>query len=340
MKASENGEPVKARSGKKGKDKEWLMYEEAVASFLKALSDEAIVTHNVMLPDSDTGRPRQRDVWIEAKVLGTFEVRILVSCKLWGRRVSSKDIDAFIGELASSGAQKGVIYASGGFSGPALEKAKVRGISCCKLCRGQPAEIPEVLTITYYYCRPMGQLVSRSAGVGGMGVKTFQELFDEEMGIEPGSSRLLDKVVEAYNSGMEESLVAAREAHGLPKPWSTTLSLETEGSGGSKGALTIEVRGQFKIWKSRIEGHEVEGTYNFTEKRFVGTERSPWINMWGQEPGPEWEAVLELPEEIEGAFGVIAMPADARAAFRKVLAGDVNEERAGEIGTRNGNKGL
>src|SRR4051794_21313108 len=103
---------------------DWEKFELAVATFCQALALNATVTHDVMIPDVDTGLPRQRDVWIEARICDHFVVKILVSCKRYSRKVDSQMLDAFIGELLSSGAHKGVIYSLVGFTRGALAKAK------------------------------------------------------------------------------------------------------------------------------------------------------------------------------------------------------------------------
>ncbi len=43
----------------------WKDYELAVARFIAAISTNARVTHDIQIPDRDTGLPRQRDVWVE-----------------------------------------------------------------------------------------------------------------------------------------------------------------------------------------------------------------------------------------------------------------------------------
>src|SRR5690606_22733487 len=91
-------------------DEDWRSFETAVAAFLAALDPKARVTHDVRLPDRHTGRSRQRDVIVETKFGAHLPLRILVSCKRHKRKLSSSDVDAFNGELQSSGAQKGVLY--------------------------------------------------------------------------------------------------------------------------------------------------------------------------------------------------------------------------------------
>ena len=42
----------------------WRQFEAAVADFIAAIGHGAKVTHDAKIPDSHTGFPRQRDVWI------------------------------------------------------------------------------------------------------------------------------------------------------------------------------------------------------------------------------------------------------------------------------------
>lgn len=137
---------------------EWRLFEEAVARFLSALDSSAHVVHNAAIPDTDIGDLRQRDVWIETKVLSHFDVKILVSCKKWGRKLDVQDVDAFIGEWKSSGAHIGVIYSFSAFTEPALRKAKTKGISCCRLISGNTPELPESIVIPSYCFLPRGSV--------------------------------------------------------------------------------------------------------------------------------------------------------------------------------------
>jgi hypothetical protein len=120
---------------KSTKTPRWKSFEIAVAQFASAMDPRAHVQWNVRTPDLDTGHPRQRDVWIKATLCGIFPITVLVSCKRHRRKLHEGDIDSFIGELGSSRANLGVIYSFRGFTTPALEKAKARGICCCRLYR-------------------------------------------------------------------------------------------------------------------------------------------------------------------------------------------------------------
>jgi hypothetical protein len=95
-------------------DPPWKLFERAVAQFVAALDPSAIVRHDVRLPDIDTGEPRQRDVWVEAKVCNHYPLKLLISCKHTASPIDSQDMDAFIGERRSAGADKGVMYSLSG----------------------------------------------------------------------------------------------------------------------------------------------------------------------------------------------------------------------------------
>ena len=123
-------------------DPKWKEFEKAVARFVGALDPKAKVNHDVKLPDFHTSKPRQRDVWIEAKVCNHFPINVLISCKRLKRKLNQKDIDAFNGELASSEARLGVLYSYSGFTVNAIEKAKRLGISCCRLFENKSPDIP------------------------------------------------------------------------------------------------------------------------------------------------------------------------------------------------------
>jgi len=103
---------------------EWKEFERAVADFVSALDKNTVVRHDVHRPDQDTGFNRQYDVWVDAKVCGIFNISVLISCKHKSRKLSVQDIDTFIGELHSTGANKGVLYSYSGFTQPAIEKAR------------------------------------------------------------------------------------------------------------------------------------------------------------------------------------------------------------------------
>ena len=70
---------------------DWERFEVAVAQFVAALDPTVTVLRNVRLPDRDTGKLRQRDVWIETKICNLFPVKVLISCKDWERKLHEGD---------------------------------------------------------------------------------------------------------------------------------------------------------------------------------------------------------------------------------------------------------
>ncbi|HEX4591843.1 MAG TPA: restriction endonuclease, partial [Gemmataceae bacterium] len=147
MSTNRRGSGARSRSkSASSKSPPWREFEKAVASFVASTDPRAKVTHNAFTPDGQTQRPRQRDVWVEGTI-GSFPLKILVSCKRYKRRLDEDHIDAFSGVVRNSGAHLGVLYSYSGFTEPAVEKAKKLqpAIECCRLFTYQPAELPEVL---------------------------------------------------------------------------------------------------------------------------------------------------------------------------------------------------
>jgi hypothetical protein len=70
------------------KDPEWEQFEKAVTDFVKALDQTANVQRDIRRPDVHTNRPRQLDVWIEAKVFNLYPIALLISCKLLKRKIN------------------------------------------------------------------------------------------------------------------------------------------------------------------------------------------------------------------------------------------------------------
>jgi Restriction endonuclease len=147
----------------------WQRFEVAVASFCAALDPSAKVSHNVKTPDRDTGTPRQRDVWIEARLCDHFPVKALVSCKRYKRKLNQQDMDTFLGELRSSQAQVGVLYSYSGFSKNAVSKGRAAGVSCCRLYADQPPDLPELISFASYFWRSRIELQLPAPPISGLG---------------------------------------------------------------------------------------------------------------------------------------------------------------------------
>ena len=263
--------------------KVWRAFEEAVAAFVQALSPEAVVTHDIKLPDLHTGRLRQRDVWIETSFAGHFRISILVSCKHKKAKLSQQDIDAFAGELMSSSAQKGVLYASSGFTKGALEKAERLGISCCVLLDNQPAPIPAVLSFPSF-CFNERYRLKLLGNTRPDGLSTVAELFEMYDG---SGRRPVDALVEGYEKFCSEQTFSSPVLADLP-----VGSIGVEISHPKLGApLTVILVTEWVGYQARTDAFLVSGSYSFTDKDFRGSVATPAVDMHSVHPGPGWELI-------------------------------------------------
>lgn len=262
---------------------EWKQFEKAVAAFCQALAPDAKVTHDLMVGDVDTGHPRQRDVWIEASLGGHFPIKILVSCKRYARKVNAQHLDAFIGELGSSGAHKGVIYSVSGFTKTALEKAGKRGISCCVLLAGQPPPIPEALIFEAYYFRERFRLIAK--GVTGDPDWTLLLNAQHDGGEDAPvpAYQALARHFAAELSALQEALVTMVLPH---RQVMLTLRAEDE-----SGPISLGIESSWSIYRARTEAWLVNGSYSFTDRDFKGSIATPAIDTWSIEPGEGWEQI-------------------------------------------------
>ena len=227
------------------KNPKWRQFEVAVASFISALDPHAKVTHDAMLPDMDTGTPRQRDIWIETKVFDHFPLKILVSCKRYSSKLNQQHIDAFVGELLSSGAQKGVIYSLSGFTEPALKKAQVKGISCCRLYQNEIPDLPESLLFDAYLLTPAVHFrpVVLEYSIGQP--ETINELLDLNL---PDSNRkisLLDLIEEKYYEQRKHIRSKARKTGDIPSDWTDSITIKDPRTGTK--LIVVEFGGSWNL---------------------------------------------------------------------------------------------
>ena len=302
--------------------KEWEQFEVAVEQFVAALDPRASVRRNVLVPDRDTGHSRQRDVWVETTVCNLFPVKILISCKDWAAKLDEGDIDAFIGELRSSGAHMGVIYASSGFTEPAIRKAQVVGISCYKLYSDEPPDIPGALLFQFYCC-----VQSYRFGLAGDDLQAWTDvslaaLFERNSPDDTAPNKLLDVLCRGFEEGGKESIKALTERSCVPPPWVQRVSFTDR-----VPPLHLSLEGKWRLYRSKLEASLLQGTYSFTENRFVGTSFTPWIDMKGEEPGPGWEVLNPETPEIQRGLVVVTLYAD----IRRTLTEDYSARKVGDF---------
>lgn len=262
----------------------WQDFERAVAALCQALAPDAKVTHDAKTFDVDIGSRRQRDVWIEALIGGHFPVKILVSCKRYARKVTVQQVDSFLGELGSSGANMGVIYSASGFTKDALAKAKARGISACVLLANQPPPIPAVLLFDAYFLDERIQLVA----TGLAGTIDWKALLN--------ANTLVDgemlPVHRALAAAFASDFPALKESVGK-KAIPVRVNMVTLAEADGVEPVRVGVQSQWAIFRARTEAWLVNGSYNFTGEDFKGSITTPLIDTWSSDPGPGWEPIAE-----------------------------------------------
>lgn len=288
----------------------WENFEIAVAKFCAALDPNATVSHNVSIPDLDTGTPRQRDVWIEARLCKQFPVKALVSCKRYKRKITQQDMDAFLGELRSSGANVGVLYSFSGFTNNAIAKAKVAGVSCCRLYSNEPPDLPEIICLSSYCWRPRIQLTLPVLPSPDWNSTKWQDIFI----LQNGTTTVLDELVEAFNRCHEAAIEETTKGKFSPDRLVSLGVLVEERDGLT--SFIINVVHHWRVFRANVAAHLVNGSYSETLKEFVGSFHTPAIDTWESHPGNGWD---ELPtgagEILEPAMHVISKFPDAKSAL-------------------------
>lgn len=279
----------------------WKKFELSVANFVSALDRSAKVTHDAKLPDIHTKQIRQRDVWVEAKVCHHFPVKVLISCKRKGRKLNQQDIDAFNGELLSSGAQLGVVYSFSGFAKNAILKAKKLGISCCSIYENEPANIPiDIVFAKSYCCTPRMKLSVVSPIDSYWHLKTWNDLFMLTFGGEGEKISALDAIVNTYFSGEQ---LAKQEVSGeklFPQNWMRLLELIEDIP--SKPSIKILIRGLWNIYEGSLKAHLLNGSYNFVTNEFIGSIIGPSIDLQCVSPGAGWMLLKQRPANDSKKF--------------------------------------
>ena len=275
---------------------EWKEFEVAVAHFVQALAPNSMVRHNLFLPDKHTGLPRQRDVWIEAKICNHFPIKVYISCKRTTRKLSQQDIDAFNGELISSGAQKGVIYSFRGFTKPAVQKAKELEICCCRLYHNSPPDLPKVLVFhgTYIY-RPTIQLLVSGYPAS---FKTWNEILCLNVLSDGQQKKAIDVIGEKYLKSESEAASCISPGIVGPPDWSDEIVLHP--SSPEMSQFNVTIMGRWKVYRGKLNAYLINGSYSFTENEFIGSQTTPVIDTQGTSPGPDWELLPERPQKDDG----------------------------------------
>lgn len=101
----------------------WLAYEMQVAALVQALDANASITHNELRIGELSGVARQVDALAVGSIAGQT-LHVVFEAKCYGRRISIGTVDEFIGKLLDLGAERGILYAAGGFTEGAVRRAE------------------------------------------------------------------------------------------------------------------------------------------------------------------------------------------------------------------------
>ncbi len=100
----------------------WAEYEKEVFETCKLYFSDAEIKRDVKLIGQYSKTKRQIDVLIEENVGGN-NIKIVVDCKLYNKKVDVKDVESFISMVADIGADKGIMITEMGYSEAALQRA-------------------------------------------------------------------------------------------------------------------------------------------------------------------------------------------------------------------------
>lgn len=266
--------------------KESKQFEKDVWAFVKKLDKSAEVLFDCKIPDKDTGSPRQVDAWINAKIGKHFPISILVSCKSHKRKLNITHIESFAAEVRSTGASTGVIYSSSDFTRPALKKATSYGLSCCRLFRYEPAEIPQQLIVWVYCCIPIPRMkVKPLQALKKKGITSWNDFLKIKVN---KNQTLSDCIIERLCQDEENSFKQFSKDKPFPTDWTIEGNFCSYNDPSLK--FNIIVQGIWKLFRGRIEAHLLRGSYCFQNKSFRGGMFSPIIDMINF-PGPDWEEI-------------------------------------------------
>lgn len=257
-----------------------LAFEKAVFAFANTLDAKAEVLFDHKVPDRDTGTPRQCDVWINAKFGGHWPLSILVSCKDHKSKLDINDVGTFLEEKRSTGAGYGVIYSKAGFTKPAIEKAKVNGIACCKLYQNEPADIPELIVFESFACLPQIQL-------GVLNIQSLRSLqvWNNIFDLEDGGEKFIDYIEKEFHTAEKQSIEKVSQTSAFPENWELTLRHISD---DKTEEVVIKIIAIWRKFKARIEATLLDGSYSILDNSFRGSYAGPWIDTQSTHPGDAW----------------------------------------------------
>ncbi|WP_108126185.1 restriction endonuclease [Saccharospirillum mangrovi] len=101
---------------------DWREYEIYITKHFQNLFPGTSIQHDVKREGYISKTQRQIDILIEGSIAG-FELRIIVDCKYFNKKVDVKDVESFISFLLDLKASKGVLITNNGYSEAAYNRA-------------------------------------------------------------------------------------------------------------------------------------------------------------------------------------------------------------------------
>lgn len=100
----------------------WKDYEIYITKHFQQIFPQTDIQHNVRREGIMSKKKRQIDILIEGKVAG-FDLKIIVDCKYFNKKVDVKEVESFISFLNDLKASKGILITNNGYTEAAYNRA-------------------------------------------------------------------------------------------------------------------------------------------------------------------------------------------------------------------------
>lgn len=261
-------------------------FERAVWGFVKTLDPNAEVLFDHHVPDRETGKPRQCDVWINATWENFLPLSFYVSCKDYSRPLDQHKIESFSGEISSRRATNGVLFSRSGFTKPALEKAEKLGISCCQLFDNEPIYIKSVLLFSHFVCFAKIFLEIKEVKTISS-IDTWNDLFSTVIDKKPVIDYIDDVFIDAQRKVVEKS----KQEGEFPSDWESNIRIFEP---DDEREVRLKIIGTWQIYTAKDEAVLYNGSYCYNGPGyFKGSFIGPSIDTQSNNPGPGWTLVAD-----------------------------------------------
>ena len=119
---------------------------------------------------------------------------------------------------------------------------------------------------------------------------------------DPSGKLVMDLLIDSFWQAQERECGKAIKDRSFPHPWQASVEIGVRDA--EIPPLIITLRGIWRIYRAKLEGHLLNGTYVFDTDRFVGSQTYPFIDMRESEPGPDWERVNDYPDRLLPGTGL------------------------------------